>query len=76
MQYQSTRGSSPAVNSAQAVLLGIAGDGGLYLPEEIPAFHWQACVASDTISMAKMILSAFLPDIPNMDALVEKAYRG
>ena len=76
MQYQSTRGSAPAVNSAQAVLFGIAGDGGLYLPEEIPAFDWQACVASDTISMAKKILGAFLPDIPDMDALVEKAYRG
>ena len=33
MQYHSTRGSSPAVDSAQAVLFGIADDGGLYLPE-------------------------------------------
>ena len=76
MQYHSTRGSSPAVDSAQAVLFGIADDGGLYLPQSIPVFDWQACVACDTISMAKKILTAFLPDIPDMDGLVEKAYRG
>ncbi len=76
MQYHSTRGHAPEADSAQAVLTGLAGDGGLYLPNEIPAFQWEKCVALDTISQAKAILSAFLPDIPDMDALVEKAYRG
>ncbi len=76
MQYHSTRGASPAVDSAQAVLTGLAPDGGLYLPEQIPSFDWQKCVASDTMEMACQILSAFLPDIPNMEALVQKAYTG
>ena len=76
MQYHSTRGASPAVDSAQAVLTGLAPDGGLYLPEQIPAFDWQKCVASDTMEMAHQILSAFLPDISNMDELVKKAYTG
>ena len=76
MQYHSTRGGAPAVDSAQAVLTGLASDGGLYLPEAIPAFDWRKCVASDTLSMAEQILSAFLPDIPGMGELVSKAYTG
>ena len=76
MQYHSTRSGVPKVNSAQAVLLGLAADGGLYLPEQIPAFDWQKCVASSTLDMAYQILSAFLPDIPNMAELVRKAYTG
>ncbi len=76
MQYHSTRSLMPRVDSAQAVLNGLAGDGGLYLPEALPAFDWEKCVRSDTLSMAQQILSAFLPDIPNMGALVHAAYVG
>ncbi len=76
MQYHSTRGMAPSVDSAQAVLKGLAPDGGLYLPESIPSFDWKACVGSDTLSMATQILSAFLPDIPDMENLVRKAYVG
>ena len=76
MQYHSTRGNSPIVDSARAVLLGLAEDGGLFLPESIPEFDWQACVASDTLTMATKILTAFLPDIPAMEELVRKAYVG
>ena len=76
MQYHSTRGLSPEVDSAQAVLNGLAPDGGLYLPCQLPVFDWAACVRKDTLGMAEMILSAFLPDIPDMGALVKKAYIG
>jgi len=38
MQYHSTRGAAPLTDSAGAVLTGLASDGGLYLPEQIPAF--------------------------------------
>ena len=76
MQYHSTRSLTPQVDSAQAVLNGLASDGGLYLPEALPAFDWEKCVRSDTLSMAEQILSAFLPDIPNIGALVHAAYAG
>ena len=76
MLYRSTRGSSPTVDSAGAVLSGIAPDGGLYLPESLPAFDWQGCLQMDTVSMAASLLSALLPDIPNMDALTRRAYLG
>ena len=76
MQYHSTRGLAPRVDSAAAVLNGLAPDGGLYMPVEIPEFDWRRCVRSDTLSMATQILSAFLPDIPEMGELVKKAYTG
>ena len=38
MRYVSTRGASPAVGFVDAVLGGLAPDGGLYIPEEWPSF--------------------------------------
>ena len=75
MQYYSTRGSS-AVSGAQAVLAGLAPDGGLYLPEKLPEFDWRRAVSSSTLTIAEMILTAFLPDIPDMGSLVRSAYAG
>ncbi len=76
MDYISTRGQSPAVDSAQAVLSGLAPDGGLYMPRAIPAFDWQHCLTLSAQQMSVAILSALLPDIPNMEALVKRAYTG
>ena len=76
MQYHSTRGSASAVDSAQAVLTGLAPDGGLYLPQQLPTFDWRACVEKNTLEQATMILSAFLPDVPEMEMLVRRAYVG
>ena len=45
MLYHSTRSVSHAVDSAQAVLEGLAPDGGLYMPESMPAFDWKAMAA-------------------------------
>ncbi len=76
MLYHSTRNNTAFVDSAQAVLNGLAPDGGLYMPQTLPAFDWQACLQGDTYHMATAILSALLPDIPNMEDLVRKAYTG
>ena len=76
MKYQSTRSAAYTVDSAQAVLEGLAPDGGLFVPVALPEFDAAACLAQDTMGMAKMILSALLPDIDGMDQLVERAYTG
>ena len=76
MEYISTRGGSTPVDSAQAVLLGLAPDGGLYVPKEIPPFDWQGCLKGTSQQMSTAILSALLPDIPNMETLVRNAYTG
>ena len=37
MRYISTRGRAPVLGFEEAMLTGLARDGGLYLPERIPA---------------------------------------
>lgn len=37
LSYQSTRGGQTGVTASQAVLQGLAADGGLFMPTEIPA---------------------------------------
>ena len=76
MRYHSTRSMENAVDSAQAVLNGLAPDGGLYVPEALPQVDVPAILNMDTYGMAKAIIGAMLPDIDNMDQLVENAYRG
>ena len=76
MLYHSTRSDLSAVDSAQAVLEGLAPDGGLYMPSAMPAFDWKACLTGSSMDMSTQILSALLPDIPNMETLVQKAYTG
>ena len=76
MRYHSTRNESVFVDSAQAVLEGLAPDGGLYMPEGLPVFDWQECLKGSSIQMSTQILSALLPDIPDMPELVRRAYTG
>ena len=76
MLYHSTRSKLFTADSAQAVLEGLAGDGGLYMPEAIPAFDWQACLAGSSQEMSAAILGALLPEIPEMEKLVARAYTG
>ncbi|MEF9604188.1 threonine synthase, partial [Paracoccus sp. PXZ] len=38
MRYVSTRGRAPVLDFEQAMMTGLARDGGLYLPEAIPMF--------------------------------------
>ena len=76
MEYLSTRGRAPRTDSARAVLEGLAPDGGLYMPAQFPGFDWQACMKDSSLDMATAILSALLPDIPDMRKLVEAAYTG
>ena len=76
MLYHSTRSCGSPVDSALAVLQGLAPDGGLYMPEALPAFDAAACLKGDFYAMATALLEAFLPDISNMEALVRKAYTG
>ncbi len=76
MLYHSTRNDRLRVDSAQAVLEGLAPDGGLYMPDALPAFDWRACLKGSSQEMSAMILSALLPDIPGMRELVRRAYTG
>ena len=76
MLYHSTRSKSNIVDSAQAVLNGLAPDGGLYVPEALPTLDVAAVLKMNTIDMAAAIISTLLPHIPQMDKLVRQAYVG
>ena len=76
MLYHSTRSNAAFVDSAQAVLEGLAPDGGLYMPDALPEFDWRSCLQGSSKEMATAILSALLPDIPDMKTLVHNAYTG
>ncbi|MEG2086993.1 MAG: threonine synthase [Angelakisella sp.] len=79
MNYISTRDSSHRVTAAEAILRGIAPDGGLYLPEQLPmldAAMLERLSRMDYIGRAKEILSLFLTDYTPAEiaACVEAAY--
>ena len=80
MQYQSTRDKNLKASSAQAILNGLAPDGGLYtLPsfDEVK-FDYTTVLNMDTMSMSTKILSKLLPDFSEaeMAKLVHDGYTG
>ena len=77
MQYQSTTNPALRASSAQAVLQGLAADGGLYVTDRLEGFDLSAALREeDTLALARRVLSFLLPDFPDMEALVRRAYRG
>ena len=80
MNYQSTRNHALTAASTAAVLRGIAPDGGLYILKDFQglSFDWRSALEKDTLGMAEQILSALLPDYPDMgkiEAFVERINR-
>ena len=75
MLYQSTRGSAPA-DGCEAVLRGIAPDGGLYVDASLGRrpFPWDEVLCLPTLSMAARIMGHLLPDFDGMDELVRSAW--
>ena len=78
MNYQSTRNHQLQASSAAAVLEGIAADGGLYIRDDLSTmnFDWKGLLGEDSLTMSARILSALLPDIPDMETLVKQGYEG
>ena len=78
MNYQSTRNHRLQASSAAAVLEGIAADGGLYIRDDLSTmnFDWKGLLGEDSLTMSARILSALLPDIPDMETLVKQGYEG
>ena len=80
MQYQSTRDKNLKASSAQAVLNGLAPDGGLYtMPSFDEArFDYREVLDLDTFAMSAKILSKLLTDFSEeeMAKLVREGYAG
>ena len=62
IKYVSTRGNAPTLSFEDAVLAGLASDGGLYVPESIPAFTMAEIAGMQAMSypeLAFTIISRF-----------------
>ncbi|RFP87346.1 threonine synthase [Rhodobacteraceae bacterium 63075] len=82
MKYISTRGQSPALTFEEAMMTGLARDGGLYLPQEIPTLSKAEIAALHGLpyeEAAFRIMRPFIGETFSDDAfraLIEKAYAG
>jgi threonine synthase len=72
MRYLSTRGEAPPATLSQALLHGIAPDGGLYVPEHFPRFEPGAFDGLTTLpQIAARLLEPFFQGDPLAPALAE-----
>ncbi|MFC3705412.1 threonine synthase [Devosia honganensis] len=82
MQFVSTRGQAPALGFSDAVLAGLAVDGGLYVPAQWPrlsAAEIAAFAGKPYAEVAYAVISRFTGDeIPQarLKAIIEEAYAG
>lgn len=75
MLYGSTRGGSFDVTAPEAILRGIAPDGGLYVPENIPDLS--GLKGESFLQTARQILAALFPEFAlQAEAMAGKAYAG
>ncbi len=59
MQYISTRGNSPAIESAQAIMLGMVPRGGLFIPENLPTLATEELLGLNYQELAFAVLLPF-----------------
>ena len=74
MHYLSTRGGAAPKRFTEILLEGLAGDGGLYLPAEIPPADLPAWRNLGYPDLAYAILSRFMDDVPDLRGIVERSY--
>lgn len=81
MKYCSTRGKVRGIQFTEAVMMGLADDGGLLLPAEIPTFSQQELADLSRLAypdLAFHVISRFVDDIPSADlkVLIDQSYAG
>ncbi len=82
MQYISTRGKAPVLNFEDAMLTGLARDGGLYVPQTIPqmsAGDIAALAGQPYEEIAFRVMRPFIGGVFTDDefrAIIERAYAG
>ena len=74
MKYISTRGNAPVLSFEEAMLTGLARDGGLYLPETIPQMSAADIAALEGVSYEEAAFRIMWPFLGN--AFTEDEFRG
>ena len=62
MEYQSTRGKASSVSASEAIVRGLAPDGGLYVPKSFPQADLQAWKDLSYPQLAEKVVGSFLTD--------------
>lgn len=82
MPYLSTRGEAPKLGFSDALLAGLARDGGLYVPEVMPKLEHEAIGALAGLSYAEVAAKVILPfvdgalDENELRAMAKETYAG
>ena len=82
MRYISTRGGVEPVTFTQAVMMGLATDGGLLLPETIPAIDSTTLTRWSQLGFQELAVEVMLPFVgadisrEELTALVQESYAG
>ncbi|MCA0044072.1 threonine synthase [Celeribacter litoreus] len=74
MRYISTRGQAPVLNFEEAMLTGLASDGGLYVPETIPAMSAEDIAALAGMSYEDAAFAVMKPFIG--DTFTDEEFKG
>lgn len=80
MKYISTRGQSPALSFEDAVLTGLAPDGGLYVPETLPHFSAETIASWAGLSYQALAFEIIVPFVDGalsdaeLKSVIAKAY--
>jgi threonine synthase len=74
VDYVSTRGNSAPRRFSDILLEGLAPDGGLYVPEHFPKLQIENLRGAKYSELAKAILSRFMDDVPELEAIIERTY--
>lgn len=82
MKYISTRGKAPILNFEDVVIAGLASDGGLYVPENIPVFTRDEIKSFAKLSYQELMLKIITPfigdEIPQnvLKNIIQESYSG
>jgi len=82
MKYISTRGQAPALSFGDVLLAGLASDGGLYVPEQLPRYSTEEIASWASLSYQELAFKVMWPfvegEIPaeEFKRMIDEAYAG
>ncbi|MGB1237893.1 MAG: threonine synthase [Pseudomonadales bacterium] len=82
MKYISTRGKAAELNFEEVLLAGLASDGGLYVPSELPTFSREEIASWAGLSYAELAFKVISPFVAgciedaDLKAMIDDTYQG
>ena len=82
MKYISTRGNAPELTFEEVLLTGLAADGGLYVPKEVPQFSLEEIESWRDLSYTELAHKVIYPyvegsvDSESLQTMINEVYQG